>query len=258
MKEEIKKELLRLQQQHNICILYAVESGSRAWGFASVNSDWDVRYLYIERPEWYLSIDNGKDSREEILPSDIDLSGWELRKALRLFRKSNPPLLEWLRSPIVYMQQHGVAAKMQELAGAYFSPKNCLYHYLSMAAGNYRAYLQTETVRTKKYFYVLRPILACMWIEQYNTMAPMEFEMMLNQLVTGPQLLKEINHLLERKKTGEELNEEPRIPLLNEYLEERIQYFTEYCKNQETHEVPGTELLNRLFRETLKEAWAEQ
>jgi predicted nucleotidyltransferase len=104
MKEEIKRQLRVVEETTDIKILYAVESGSRAWGFASTNSDWDVRYIYIHRPEWYLSIDHQKDSQEDILPNDIDLCGWEVRKALRLFRKSNPPLMEWLRSPLLYLE----------------------------------------------------------------------------------------------------------------------------------------------------------
>ncbi|MBL7712009.1 MAG: nucleotidyltransferase domain-containing protein, partial [Chitinophagaceae bacterium] len=109
MVKEIRQELLRLEAQYGIKILYAVESGSRAWGFASTDSDWDVRYIYIHKLEWYLRIDSEKDSQEEILPNDIDLAGWELKKALRLFRKSNPPLLEWLSSPIVYLEQFSTA-----------------------------------------------------------------------------------------------------------------------------------------------------
>ncbi|SDD83711.1 Predicted nucleotidyltransferase [Dyadobacter soli] len=112
MTAEIQQELSRLEAQHDIKILYAVESGSRAWGFASVNSDWDVRYIYVHRPEWYLKIDDKKDNQDEILPNDIDLAGWELRKALRLFRKSNPPMLEWLDSPIVYREQFSMAARL--------------------------------------------------------------------------------------------------------------------------------------------------
>src|SRR5688500_16659645 len=103
MTDEIKKELLRLEIQHDIKILYAVESGSRAWGFDSTDSDWDVRFFYIHKLDWYLKIDDRKDNQEEILPNNIDLVGWELKKALRLFRKSNPLMLEWLRSPIVYL-----------------------------------------------------------------------------------------------------------------------------------------------------------
>ena len=109
-----------------------------AWGFASANSDWDVRFIYLHREEWYLSIDDKKDSIEIMLPNDLDLSGWELRKALRLFRKSNPPLLEWLNSPIVYLEEPFTIAQMRTTAVEYFNPKSCLYHYLSMASGNFR------------------------------------------------------------------------------------------------------------------------
>ena len=144
---EIKKELLRLESENEIKILLAVESGSRAWGFASEDSDWDVRYIYIHRLEWYLKIDEQKDSQEEILPNDLDLSGWELKKALRLFRKSNPPMLEWLRSPIVYLEQFSTAQKLRELSVTYFNPKSCMYHYLSMAKGNFKEFLQREQVQ---------------------------------------------------------------------------------------------------------------
>ena len=121
MIEEISKELLRLEREQDIKILYAVESGSRAWGFASRDSDWDVRYIYVHRLEWYLRIEDEKDSREEILPNDIDLAGWELRKALRLFRKSNPPLMEWLNSPIVYLQNFSTADRLRELTGNFLT-----------------------------------------------------------------------------------------------------------------------------------------
>src|SRR5688572_24447307 len=104
MIEEIKRELLRLETGNSIKILYAVESGSRAWGFASTDSDWDVRFIYIHKLEWYLQIEDKKDSLDKILPNEIDLAGWEIRKALKLFRKSNPPMMEWLRSPIVYSE----------------------------------------------------------------------------------------------------------------------------------------------------------
>ena len=137
MIEKIKKELSRLELQHDIKILYAVESGSRAWGFASTDSDWDVRYKYIHRLDWYLQIDDKKDNLEEILPNEIDLAGWELKKALRLFRKSNPPMLEWLRSPIVYLQQFSIANRLRELTKEFFNPISCLHHYLHMAEGNY-------------------------------------------------------------------------------------------------------------------------
>lgn len=255
MTNEIKKELLRLEQQHDVKILYAVESGSRAWGFASTDSDWDVRYIYIHKLDWYLQIDDKKDNQEEILPNDIDLAGWELKKALRLFRKSNPPMLEWLRSPIVYLQQYSIADRLRDLTKEYFNPKSCLHHYLHMAEGNYREYLQNDNVRVKKYFYVLRPILACDWIKQTNTMAPMEFHKLLDSLVTDQDVKTEILNLLTRKMAGEELNEEPKIQTLNDFLEQRIGFYNNYVKSLGPYDPPDTARLDELFKHTIYEAW---
>ena len=253
MKQEISKELLRLEQQHNIKILYAVESGSRAWGFESTNSDWDVRFIYIHKLDWYLSIDDRKDSLEEMRPNDIDLSGWELRKALKLFRKSNPPLLEWLNSPIIYSENYSTAKHLRKLASEYFSPKSCLHHYLNIANANFKDYLQKDSIKVKKYFYALRPIMACMWIEQNNAIPPMEFQKLMDAHVENNDLRREINNLLERKKSGEELNEEPRIKLLNEFLEEKIGYYNGIVRQYGNIEQPNSNNLNELFRFTLEE-----
>ena len=257
MTEEIKKELLRLEQQHEIKILYAVESGSRAWGFASTDSDWDVRYIYIHHLDWYLDIDNKKDSQEEILPNKIDLSGWELKKALRLFRKSNPPMLEWLRSPIVYLQQFSTADRLRELTKEYFNPKSCLYHYFHMAEGNFREYLQKEIVRVKKYFYMLRPILACDWIRQTDTMAPMEFQKLVDSQVTDKYVRTEIQNLLTRKISGEELNEEPTNQVLNDFLERKLEFYNDYLKTIQQPNQPGSARLNELFKLTISEVWGK-
>ncbi|MDZ4792876.1 MAG: nucleotidyltransferase domain-containing protein [Bacteroidota bacterium] len=257
MTDEIKKELLRLELQHDIKILYAVESGSRAWGFASTDSDWDVRYIYIHNPDWYLKIDSNKDNQEEILSNDIDLAGWELKKALRLFRKSNPPMLEWLRSPIVYLQQSSTADKLRDLTKEYFNPKSCLHHYLHMAEGNYKTYLQKENVRVKKYFYVLRPILACDWIKQTNTMVPMEFHKLLDSQVTDQPIKTAIQNLLTRKMAGEELNEEPKIQILNDFVEQKIEFYNEYIQSLEQYDQPDTAKLDKLFKLAIHEAWEE-
>jgi len=99
---QIKAELARIEEDENISILWACESGSRAWGFESQNSDYDVRFIYLQRTEEYLRASDLRDVIEKPISDDLDISGWDLPKALRLFRKSNPPLLEWLQSPIVY------------------------------------------------------------------------------------------------------------------------------------------------------------
>tara|TARA_A100000171_G_scaffold37012_1_gene35889 strand:- start:2519 stop:3286 length:768 start_codon:yes stop_codon:yes gene_type:complete len=255
MNKQIELELRQLEAEKDIKILYAVESGSRAWGFPSADSDWDVRFIYVHRPEWYLSIDEKRDNMEEILPNTIDLAGWELRKALKLFRKSNPPLLEWLRSPLVYLEQFSTANQIRTLTQEYFNPKSCLHHYLHMAEGNYREYLQGELVRVKKYFYVLRPILACKWIEAKHTMAPMEFQTLVDSLITDKELAKEIDSLLKRKKSGEELDKEPKIQIINDFVESEIKRLQQAVKEYDIDKVPNTEKLDLVFRKTLYEVW---
>ncbi len=253
MKPQILLELKNLEQQHQIKILYAVESGSRAWGFASENSDWDVRFIYVHKRDWYLSIDNFRDSIEVMLPGDLDLSGWELRKALKLFRKSNPPLLEWLNSPIVYLEEPFAMNQFREAAAEFFNPKSCLYHYLSMAVNNFKEYLTRERVRTKKYFYVLRPILACMWIERTGTMAPTEFQKLFENEVQDEELRAAVLELLEKKRAGGELGEGERIDVLNEFLESKIAHFTQYLAGFDFAQKPDNDRLNSIFRSTLDE-----
>jgi predicted nucleotidyltransferase len=255
MIEEIKNELARIENESDIKILLAVESGSRAWGFASTDSDWDVRYIYIHRLDWYLKIDDEKDSQKEMLPNDLDFSGWELKKALKLFRKSNPPMLEWLRSPIVYLEQFSTAQKLREMSEDYFNPKSCMYHYLSMARNNFREFLQKDLVKSKKYFYVLRPVLACDWIKEKNSVPPIEFQDLVDSQVQDEKVKFEIAELLKRKMAGEELKEEPRIEILNDFLEQKIEFYKGYVEQIEANDKPQTELLDELFRETIFEVW---
>jgi hypothetical protein len=232
-----------------------VESGSRAWGFASNDSDWDIRFIYIHPQDWYLSIDDKRDSLEYPADDLLDFSGWELRKALRLFRKSNPPLLEWLRSPIMYLEQFSTAERIRSLSAEYFNPRSCLHHYLHMASGNFREYLKSDYVSVKKYFYVLRPVLACQWIMKTNTMAPMEFNQLLATQIDDKRLKVAIEELVKRKKHGDELDKEPKITVINDYLEERIICFEEYVKNSDPITAPDIGKLDLLFRETLREVW---
>ncbi|MEM7539670.1 MAG: nucleotidyltransferase domain-containing protein, partial [Chloroflexota bacterium] len=140
---EIQAELQKLTHDFDVSVLYACESGSRAWGFPSKDSDYDVRFVYTHRPEWYLSmnLEHKRDVIELPINDVLDINGWDLRKALKLYRKSNPPLLEWLGSPIVYNEQGQLADKLRALATQYYSPISCMYHYFHMAKGNYREYL---------------------------------------------------------------------------------------------------------------------
>lgn len=253
MQETILRRLRQLEDERQIRILLAVESGSRAWGFASRDSDWDVRLIYVHPPEWYLTIDDRKDNFE-VMEGDLDFAGWELRKALRLFRKSNPPMMEWLQSPLVYHEAYSTASRLRRLAGEFFVPKACLYHYFHMAQNNFRQYLQGEFVKSKKYFYVLRPILACQWIESTNTMPPMEFDRLVQTQVSDADLKTEIETLLARKRAGDELDLEPQNPILHAFLSEKVAYFQQFVTTFESQLTqPDTAKLNQLFRQTLEE-----
>jgi len=132
----VGEELRRIEQAYDVRVLYACESGSRAWGFASQDSDYDVRFIYVHSRDWYLSIEDRRDVIEEPIREGLDLSGWELRKTLRLLRKSNPPLLEWLKSPVVYAWDEAFVADFRQLADEYYSPARCFQHYLHMAFGH--------------------------------------------------------------------------------------------------------------------------
>ncbi|WP_028560296.1 nucleotidyltransferase domain-containing protein [Paenibacillus pinihumi] len=256
MRARIQTELLAIEQEEQVRILYACESGSRAWGFPSRDSDYDVRFIYIRPAKWYLSIFEGRDVIERPVDGLLDVNGWDLKKALRLFRKSNPPLLEWLHSPIQYMEQYSVAEQIRKLSPLAFAPKSCMYHYLNMAKGNYRDYLQGEQVKIKKYFYVLRPVLACAWIEQFNTMPPLEFPLLVQTLLQdGSQLRVEIEELLVRKRAGEELDKGTRIGILNDYLEERITYYDQLAASMEAAAADQDEQLDQLFLSAICEVW---
>ena len=166
--KHIQNRLLEIESEHSVRILYAIESGSRAWGFESADSDYDVRFIYIHERNWYLNILPKRDVIEYPIVDDFDYSGWDMRKTLFLLNKSNPVLFEWLKSPIVYRKDDFFCDVMGELTKTYFSAISSIYHYLHMASRNYREYLQSDEVKIKKYFYVLRPILACLWIENNN------------------------------------------------------------------------------------------
>ncbi|AGK53439.1 nucleotidyltransferase domain-containing protein [Bacillus sp. 1NLA3E] len=255
MRDKIIENIKNIEKQFDVKVCFAVESGSRAWGFPSKDSDYDVRFIYVHKKEWYLSIDEKRDVIELPINDLLDINGWDLRKALRLYRKSNPPLTEWLQSGIVYYQAFSLVGKMKSIQGKVFSPQSAIYHYLNMAKGNYRDYLQGGKVKIKKYFYVLRPILACNWIEKHNTFPPIEFQVLLEDILEPGQLKQEVLTLLERKMSGDELNLEPKITVINDYVEHEIARIQDFAKTLVVTKEDITPQLNVLFREIIEEVW---
>ena len=221
MRERVLHELERIERERNVKVLYACESGSRAWGFASTDSDYDVRFVYVEKPEWFIQVDAPRDVIERPLDDELDVSGWELRKTLGLLRKSNPTLLEWLDSPLVYRSESAATLRLRQLAEAFYSPPAARNHYLSMAKKNFRGYLQGDSVRLKKYFYVLRPLLAVRWIDQGRGRPPMTFDDLLGT-VDDPALLAEVAELLVLKRNADEATYGPRRPVLHRFIETEL------------------------------------
>lgn len=256
--DEIAAALNRIEHDNGVRILYACESGSRAWGFASPDSDFDVRFIYLSPRDWYLSVnlERKRDVIEVPIDDSLDISGWDLRKALGLLRKSNPPLMEWLGSPIVYIDRYDTASSLTDLFPEYFSPISCGYHYLSMAKKNYRGYLKPGKVRLKKYFYVLRPLLAVQWIEKELGVVPTEFESLLTTLVQDRELIEIIRDLLKRKSRALESEYADAIPVLNAYLENEIARL-EGSQFSKKDKQADPENLDRYFRAKLVEVWAD-
>jgi uncharacterized protein len=256
--EDIRTEILRrlrnAESEHNIHILLAVESGSRAWGFASPNSDYDVRFIYLREPQWYQAVDleERRDVIEYPIVDDIDLNGWDVRKALRLFWKSNPAFVEWIQSPITYLDQSVFREAALELLPQIYSPEKGIYHYRSMAKTNYRGYLREPVVRLKKYFYVLRPLLAARWIENCGTAAPIEFEKLLSLLQSEPAVLAEVERLLEQKRSAPELGLAPAVPPLNLFIEAELEGRSAEVP-QKSRAPRVVDQLNVLFHRVLEE-----
>lgn len=249
---EILERLKRVESEHNVRILWAIESGSRAWGFHSPDSDYDIRFIYVRPKDFYLSIDveDQRDVIEYPIVDDIDLNGWDLRKALRLLSKSNPGIVEWLHSPIVYSRTGNFQPLALQLLTEFYSLEKGIYHYRSSAKTNYQQFLRGEMVKLKKYLYVLRPLLAVMWLEKYGTIAPIEFDR-LRTVLDNVEVQQAIDALLEIKKTASEKAEQRPMPVLQHFIEielARLEGFNDSAMNR-----MAMPKLNDMFRAILDE-----
>ena len=250
MRKVIVEELKEIEARENVRILHAVESGSRAWGFASPDSDYDVRFIYVRPREFYLKLERTRDVLEYPINDLLDINGWDLQKALRLLHRSNPSLFEWFKSPIIY-QQTAFSNEFTAMMEKYFLKKSGLYHYLNMANGNYREYLRGEQVKAKKYFYVLRPILACKWILRTNTPPPMLFSELVDAELPR-ELMVPVRDLLRIKMEVPELKLIPRVNVINSYIESELPRICEEIKELPEEKLHGYDELNEMF---LKYIW---
>ena len=249
MRELILKELKRIEEQEDVRILMAVESGSRAWGFASPDSDYDVRFIYVRPAEEYLRLNKVRDVIEVPVNDVLDINGWDIDKMLRLLYKSNPTLFEWASSPVVYLD-NGLRDRIFPILPKYFYAKRGLYHYLSMAKSNYREYLKGDMVKAKKYFYVIRPLLACKWILDKNSPPPMLFSKLM-EAELDPAVKPEVDRLLDLKMNEPERKLIPKVDAVNNYMDRCIREIEE--KLNQLPDCPQNDWneLNSLFLEII-------
>ena len=202
MHDEIINALVKQQQTHSVTVLYACESGSRAWGFSSTDSDFDVRFIYLHQRDWYLSLFEKRDVIEQPINDLLDISGWDIRKALLLLYKSNAALIEWLHSPIIYMQKDKVLQALRQLAHLSFQPLTVCHHYLAMANKGWDAVSEQDDVKLKRYFYIFRALLCCEWIINEKSIPPVQFHIILEKYYSSGVFRESIEQLLVMKSSS--------------------------------------------------------
>lgn len=253
MREVIIERLAAIEREHGVGIVYACESGSRAWGFASPDSDYDVRFVYVRGLDWYLSFDveRRRDVIECPIVDELDCNGWDIRKALHLFTRTNGALLEWLHSPIRYMERGHLAESLRRLAPRCFNATALCHHYHHMARNNARGYLFTDEVRLKKYFYVLRPLLAILYLEQGLGIPPVRFDALVDA-VAPSGIRPRIAELLERKRQTSELGRGASIPEIDSFIRSELERHGDAFSGQDRPDPFDTEelrhRLNVIFR----------
>lgn len=217
---EIRKNLINIQIREKVTTLFAIESGSRAWGFPSPDSDYDVRFVYVRPRDWYLSIEPGRDVIELPIEGDMDINGWDLKKALGLLLKPNPVLLEWLSSPVKYIWNEWACDDLLALAKKVTHGHACLHHYLSLGSRQKRVYLDgRETVNLKKYFYVVRPAMVIRWLRMNPTeIPPMNFFDLKHGIDLGADVTEHLDELLRKKGDSKELGEAPSIKVVDDFI----------------------------------------
>jgi len=260
-KERILEVLQEIEILENFKIIYACESGSKAWGFASEDSDNDIRFIYVRRPGAYFTVKPRREvidrNKGDIATSsfirslereDLDFVGFDISKVMELISKGNPALAEWLYSPIVYMERPFVISAVKRLAVDFFKKKAGIYHYEHMARKNFTQYIINVEgdVIVKKYLYVLRPLYVCEWIMRNTSVPPMEFDRLIKFAEMLPSggfndVSKAVASLLLRKKNGEELGKGPHIHALDDFCQKYLDAYKEFAETLNVHNLTNND-----------------
>ncbi|MGX1931213.1 nucleotidyltransferase domain-containing protein [Flagellimonas sp. 2504JD4-2] len=247
MKEQILNKLEEIERDKKIEILFAVESGSRAWGFASPDSDYDIRFVYKHNKDWYLNLWEQKDSIQFMTEEDLDGSGWDVRKALKLLAKSNASFLGWLFSPIVYKENSIFLNEIKELAANNFNPVSGFYHYHSMNKG-FEEILGSDRMTLKSFFYAIRTALCAKWVYEKNTIPPVFFKELYPLIDSEYHGI--LDDLILLKSKHIEKSKEPVDPVLIELVKQVVKE-NDNVKNDLINRKPKPEEFNNLFLKTI-------
>ncbi len=251
MRQAIDAALADIEADRDVRILFAIESGSRAWGFPSPDSDYDVRFVYARPVDWYLSLDPGRDVIELPISDELDIGGWDLRKALKLLLKPNPVLLEWLSSPIRYRWNETDCGRLIALSDKTFHSSPSLYHYLNLGEGQVKLHRNgKDRVKLKAYFYMLRPAFAIRWMRLHPGSVP---PMNLQALAAGLDLPSDIEtivaELIERKSGMVEKQPIAPIDPLDSFIREEFDWARQVDKDK--NPVDLRDEADRLFRDLI-------
>ncbi len=229
IRSRIDTILADIEARENVTLLFAIESGSRAWSFPSPDSDYDVRFVYARSLDWYLSLEPGRDVIELPVDAVMDVNGWDIGKALSLLLKPNPVLLEWLQSPIRYRWQEGACKALLDLAAQVAHAPACMHHYLHLAGKQWSRHIEgRESVNLKRYFYVVRPAMAIRWMRMHpETMPPMNFFAVRDGIALPPALSDALDHLLVLKSVASESGDGKRIAVLDDFIAREMAWASE-------------------------------
>lgn len=218
IQHQIVEKLRLVEAEHQVKIPLAVESGSRAWGFASPDSDYDCRFVYVRPKDFYLSVFDQKDTVDYQPDAVFDLSGWDLKKFIQHLVKSNAVMLEWLQSNVIYKKDAAVAERLWELGKVFFNPVAVSWHYLSMAKNKLEDVCSSEKSKIKRYFYILRPLACVRFIRERGEVPYMEYRQNLEAINVPDDIREEIARLLELKEQAKEAQLITRNRLLTDYF----------------------------------------
>src|SRR4030095_1704264 len=213
--KQVTDKLKEIELKRNVKILYACETGSRAWGFPSPDSDYDVRFIYIHERDWYLSLSQRKDTIEH-MDGEMDITGWDLRKCLLLLRRSNATLIERFQSPMEYYSVDGFKNEFKELIEKYYSPTAVYFHHYSLAKKFLEEIKDAKEYKLKSWFYMVRSLFSCSWILEKDTVLPMNIQDLMSWM--GEYWRRQVNELIELKKTVGEKYLHPYDKQLNDRI----------------------------------------